>query len=417
MKLNFTRCSRHIVQVFIAVIFFPFYLFSVPVAKLITSTINGPRHLWGTVPIRTINLAKEAQRAAGLASDDVVLEQYKSSDTANFSYILDPAWAQSRLLKFLIRNFAVHLFFLFALYRYSHFHFFFDGGVLRQTPFWKIEFRILKAAGKKIILLPYGNDSFVYRKLEQFPWLSSLKMDYPRSLEKDLEIEKKILALTNFADIVVGSVVHHINLPRVDIWPVIWFPVWPIAKENYAFSKKKIKILHAANHRNIKGTDYIEKAIKTLSASYPIEFVLLEGKSHSSVMEELIKTDIVIDQLFFGYSLFAAEAMALGKVVLSCLGDESPLYRKFRSDSYLNDCPIISVNETNLEHELKNLIRNRNTWSEISLANVNYVKKYHSQDSFNRMMAACYAALEENNIEKLESYFVNENYPSSPKCR
>ena len=140
MTLNFTRYSRHIVQVLIAVIFFPVYVFSVPIAKLITSTINGPRYLWGTVPIRTINLAKEAQRAAGLASDDVVLEQYKSSDTANFSYILDPTWAHNRLLKFLIRNFAVHLFFLFALYRYSHFHFFLMVGFYVRLHFGKLNF-------------------------------------------------------------------------------------------------------------------------------------------------------------------------------------------------------------------------------------------------------------------------------------
>ncbi len=417
MILNLKRCLRTAVQLFIGLIFFPFYAFLAPVSALISSTTKTHRYLWGTVPIRTINLAKEAQRAAGLISDDVVLEEYKSSDTANFSYVLDPTWTDNRALKFLVRNTAVHFFFLFALFRYSHFHFFFDGGVLRQTIFWKIEFHILKATGKKIILLPYGNDSFVYRKLEHFDWLSALRMDYPRSTQEDLEIEKKIQFLSSFADVVVGSVVHHINLPQVDIWPVIWFPVRPIARKTNAFSEKKIKILHAANHRNIKGTDYIEKAIETLSVSYPIEFVLIEGKSHSSVMEELIKTDIVIDQLFFGYSLFAAEAMALGKVVLSCLGQDSPLYEKFRSDSYLDECPIISVNEANLESELRRLFSARDAWPKISQANLNYVHKYHSQDTFNHMMMACYSAIAENSIENLEGYFVNENYSSSSQRR
>ena len=43
--------------------------------------------------------------------------------------------------------------------RYDIFCFYFDGGLLGETPFWRVELPLLRLAGKKIVVWPYGGDA------------------------------------------------------------------------------------------------------------------------------------------------------------------------------------------------------------------------------------------------------------------
>lgn len=77
-----------------------------------------------------------------------------------------------------------------------------------------------------------------------------------------------------------------------------------------------IRILHCPSHPAAKGTPHIEHAISNLIAKgHKIEFVLVHGRPHSEVLDEIQKCDFVVDQLYSDGPLagFATEAAWFGK--------------------------------------------------------------------------------------------------------
>ena len=80
-------------------------------------------------------------------------------------------------------------------------------------------------------------------------------------------------------------------------------------------------ILHAPNHRSIKGSDHIISAVEELNnEGYKIKLHLIEKVSNA---ESISKVDLVIDQLIIGwYAMFAIESMALSKPTICYLRDD-----------------------------------------------------------------------------------------------
>ena len=91
-------------------------------------------------------------------------------------------------------------------------------------------------------------------------------------------------------------------------------------KPNSSYKNNTLKVLHAPNHRKIKGTEFFISAINELkSEGYPIELILLEKVSNEEIKKIMSSVDIVADQLIVGwYAMFALEAMSMEKPVL-CL--------------------------------------------------------------------------------------------------
>ena len=85
--------------------------------------------------------------------------------------------------------------------------------------------------------------------------------------------------------------------------------------------KKKFRILHAPNHRNIKGSQFVIDAVTKLQKEgEEIELKLLEKVSNSKVLEEIERADLVIDQLIIGwYAMFTLESLSLGTPVICYL--------------------------------------------------------------------------------------------------
>ena len=49
--------------------------------------------------------------------------------------------------------------FLWAGFRTDIYGFFFDGGLLHATPWWRVELALIRLAGKHIVVYPYGGDA------------------------------------------------------------------------------------------------------------------------------------------------------------------------------------------------------------------------------------------------------------------
>ena len=79
-------------------------------------------------------------------------------------------------------------------------------------------------------------------------------------------------------------------------------------------------VVHAPSSRRRKGTEQVIAACEQL----PVSLELVEGLHHDEARRRYAHADIVVDQLNAGwYGLFAIEAMALGKPVVTFLHDEA----------------------------------------------------------------------------------------------
>ncbi len=130
-------------------------------------------------------------------------------------------------------------------------------------------------------------------------------------------------------------------------------------------------IVHAPSRRGIKGSEYVERAIQVLSAEYDFEFILVENMTQMEAFEIYGRADIIIDQLFIGtYGVFALEAMALGKPVVTYL-------RPDLLDSFPRSLPILSANIDDLAEKIAFLLEHPAERTRRGKAGREYVETYH----------------------------------------
>lgn len=151
---------------------------------------------------------------------------------------------------------------------------------------------------------------------------------------------------------------------------------------------KRLTVVHASTHGAVKGTPDIVKAVKNLKNSRDFNFWLVAGMQHRKAMELYQKADIVVCQLNLdSYGIFAIEAMALGKVVITRLSD------KMRK-TFPPNLPLISVDPTDIRDVLANVLK----WSQerraaVGKAGREYVEKYHTPDTVMPRLLEVYEGL------------------------
>lgn len=351
-----------------------------------------PRLLFGVTPIISIAYISRALKNKGYVSDTVVLAESSIYKREDFDVVLVPKRAYPKLMRLVFGNALVYFFFMRALWSYDIFHYYFDGGILRHTLLSRVELLILKLCRKKIVLLPYGSDAFVYDLIPNPIWRHGLMQEYAQFGNSVNEIQSRIRRMTANADVVIACLVHFINLPRWDILPLTCYPVdtdqlkpvYSVGHQN-----KPIRIAHASNHRGIKGTAFLIEAVHRLNQDgFNVSLDVIEKAPNSEALLRIQQCDIYVDQLIFGYAQAALEGLAFGKVVISALDDtENQLFRRF---SYLNECPIVSANTDTIYDVLKSLIFKQDDWNRLGRLSREFVVKRHSFESCATMYEAIY---------------------------
>lgn len=402
MPKFFTRC-RHLLAriiknlVYVLMAFFGILmvmgaLFIARWQKNKTKT-NKPRLVWGTAPIISLSYMSQAMKLAGFESEVIVTGSSRIYQDKQFDRFINVTYSGfcGRLLGAIATQFRAYYFLARALIKFDIFHYFFDAGILQQTVLAKKELSILKLAGKKLILMPYGGDSFVFDALPNPFYRHGLLIHYPQLGDKADLIQKTIRYRTQHADCVIACLVHYLNLPRWDILPLVYYP---INLENltpiFPQMEGAIRIAHAPNHRGIKGTEFLIQAVEQLKQEgYNIILDIIENKPNHEALYIISRADILVDQLIFGYALAAIEGLALGKIVISGLQD-TPEYELFRHYSYLNECPIVPASITTIYEVLKNLIAQRDRWQIIGKKSREFVERRHSFKACTDMFEAIY---------------------------
>jgi glycosyltransferase involved in cell wall biosynthesis len=281
--------------------------------------------------------------------------------------------------------------FVWLVFRFDVFHFFFDGGFLAGTPLRFLEVQLLHLGGKRVVVMPYGGDVIVPTRMRSLAWRHALAADYPQILRRERQTRRQIDYFSHRADFVVGCLFHVETLPRWDLLTTHYYPIdtdaWQPTPSRRGGS---IRVFHSANHRSLKGTDFVIAACERLQREgLEIELVLAERLPNSEVHRLLIDCDVVAEQFLHGYALAAMEAMALGKPVLSNLAD--PYYCEVhRLHTGLDECPIVSTTPEQLVDNLRTLARDDELRRELGQSSRDYVVRHHSYEAIGRMWEMVY---------------------------
>jgi glycosyltransferase involved in cell wall biosynthesis len=146
-------------------------------------------------------------------------------------------------------------------------------------------------------------------------------------------------------------------------------------------------VVHAPSNRARKGTEFVVAACARL----PVELDIVEGVPHEEARERYARADIVVDQLNAGWhGVFALEAMALGKPVLTYLKPDVVA----KAEAYYGSrLPIVSTSKETLADDLRPLVESPAWRREIGVASRAYVEKVHDIDVIADRLLDVYARL------------------------
>lgn len=339
----------------------------------------SPRVVLGSTPIITLASIAHALRMAGYAARTLVHPPYAINHADDFdevipATILAPYRAAARML--LSADVLVC---------------FFDGGPLGTTPIARCETTLLRLAGCRIIVMPYGSDAFIASRIACRAWRDGVLATYPRLGRDEARISARVDRWCMAADLVIGCIVHRETLPRCDVLTTHYYPIdtqaWTPAAHRPERDGRvhEVVVGHSPNHRGVKGTAELIAAVDRLrSEGLRIRLDLMEGIPNREVRTRLAGCDILVEQLHLGYALSAMEGMALALPVVSNLEDPA-YYDLHRRCTGLDRCPIVSCSPMTVADALRTLATDPALRRRLGEAGRSYVERHHGMASAARL--------------------------------
>lgn len=258
-----------------------------------------------------------------------------------------------------------------------HFHF----GTSLNLDYSDLE--ILKELDKKVVMQHWGSDVRIYSEAVKYSPNVKVKQSNEEKIKRQLDFLSRNISSCIVSDYELYNYVKD-YYKNVNVIP----PCIDLKEFQLKDSKnEKLTIVHAPTNREIKGTDYIIKAVEDLKLSYDFEFILIENMSHQQATETYRKADVVIDQLLIGsYGLVSIENMALGKPVICYINEKMRTY-------YPKDLPIISADVKNIKNKIEYLIKNQDYLKQLGLKGRKYVEQYHDINILKYKILEIYKAI------------------------
>jgi hypothetical protein len=146
-------------------------------------------------------------------------------------------------------------------------------------------------------------------------------------------------------------------------------------------------VVHAPSNPGRKGTEHVEAAC----AELPVDLEVIHGLPHEQAVEIYRRADIVVDQLNAGwYGLFAIEAMALGKPVVTFLHDEAV---RRTQEAFGVEVPIVNATKETLADALGALVDSPDERRRRGEAGRAYVETVHDDERVADRLLDLYARL------------------------
>jgi hypothetical protein len=146
-------------------------------------------------------------------------------------------------------------------------------------------------------------------------------------------------------------------------------------------------IVHAPSSRRRKGTEHVVAACEGLDA----DLELVEGLHHDEAFERYRRADVVVDQLNAGwYGVFALEAMALGKPVVTYLHEEAV---RRTEEAFGIRVPLVHVTKETLRDRLAELVADPELRRRIGAESRAYAERVHDLERVADRLLDLYARL------------------------
>lgn len=371
---------------------FPLLAVVAGLARFKGGSQEKPRLVWGEAPIINNGYWARAMRKAGYFSVSYT-DGYCSSINAREDYdlILQDRFGKVPLFIKYYFGFAA------ALFAYDVFFISFNGFFLGRTPYWFLEAWLFKVARKKVVVIPFGLDSYVYRRVGSTAVSHGLQASIPRRSREQGHVAKRVDYWCRFADCVIPGFIGFDGLGRWDVLlgsqlfidDALWKPSRRLSMAD-GRDAGTVFIAHSPNFRGFKGSEFVIDAVKRLQAEgLKVELVLIEGMPNAYVKETFEhNVDLLVEQLIIsGHGLNAIEGMASGLPVVCNLEDDRYIL-PLRRWSFFSECPIASASPENLADVLRVLVVNPLLRHEMGRASREYVEKYHNYEAAGFFFAA-----------------------------
>ena len=143
------------------------------------------RFVWGSSPLINNKYWSEAIREGGRDSVTMMGGYYASINRREDFDLYFQDFAPARLPRTLRMGIGTCLGFLYVLRRARVLHTSFEGFALGRSALWRLEAPLLKLAGIRTIVLPYGADFFVYSRVDDTSTRHALLASYPAYARND----------------------------------------------------------------------------------------------------------------------------------------------------------------------------------------------------------------------------------------
>lgn len=222
-----------------------------------------------------------------------------------------------------------------------------------------------KQQGKKIVCCYYGSD---------------LRL---RGLIRELDVISDLNITSEYDHLALKNNLHYLFYP--------YDPSELPEKKN--LPGEIPRIIHTPTNRKYKGTDLIISVIEKIKKEKKIEFILMENKSRSEVLQVKSECDIAIDQVGgsmggTGYGKAGLETLAMGIPTITNMTDDYA--------NWLSENPFtVANNEDELYKKLSEMIEDAALRKQLGEQGMKWVDKYHGYKSVDSKLKELYR---QNNI-------------------
>jgi glycosyltransferase involved in cell wall biosynthesis len=261
---------------------------------------------------------------------------------------------------------------LWWFYKYDVFHFYFGASLLPLH----LDFYLYRFFGKRVVCHYLGNEVQGYwYSVRKYKWTNMPGYIGDADPEVyDLRIKERLKVESKYADLqIVCAPVLSEFVENSRVLPLA------VDLDRFAFVPKIVNelpcIMHAPTNRGFKGTDHIIQAVNLLKKEgYVFDFKLVEGVTHSMLLEEYKSCDVFIDQIMGGwYGTAAIEAMSIGRPVICSIRREYYSYI-----DYGEKLPLIDADPDTIYNVIKYVLDNKTEWPSWGLKSRRFVEEVHS---------------------------------------
>ncbi|MCE9546979.1 MAG: glycosyltransferase family 4 protein [Planctomycetia bacterium] len=349
----------------------------------------------GPEPMINYVYHQRALAAQGYSAETYVLHTYYITD--EFNVRADRWFGSSSWLPLKVLGLLRLWFYSLRTYRCVY-HSFWGSPLSATLLLHRLDPLLYRLAGVKVVILPYGSDVQDLARCPNLSFKHAMSQDYPKFRFLRRRIEQQVDRWTCQADHVVSGVewvdyqVHWdtLTLAHFSIDTEQWSPAAELQQPATSSKPQPVRVLHAPNHRAIKGTDFFVRAVEELrQEGLDVELVVAEKLSNDEIRTLMQQVDIVADQLIIGwYAMFALEAMALGKPVLCYLrGDLLEFYTR---EGLLQpgEMPIVNCSPSDLTAALRRLVVDAALRRDVGARSRDFVVRHHGLEVVGRRFAA-----------------------------